>query len=359
MGFWSNLLSPPESLSEHSTLAELIVSTQLQTLSFRQSQALSVAAVYRARQLNADIPASLPIKANGIIIPDTQERVAEIILSLQDHGDAYIAFSRDDWTILRNDQVRVTWDNNQRTRRYANTRGVEYRIRGVAQNLYVISINRGPQDLTGVGWLESDRIRGLIAEQKWSQEYFENNGAPTGLVEAPSKLTPDEAKALKQQWVDRSDGVRTPAVLSGGMTWRSTSFDANSSQWVEGHLVGIGDVAAMSGVDPTFLAYSPGGSSVTYSSRADFWRLYWAQTLHPTYVTRIEQALERVIGGTVQFDPEQLLVASLGERVRSAAELVRTGFDPEDSLDVVGLPPIPHTGFLPVTVQPQPEGTTI
>jgi hypothetical protein len=69
------------------------------------------------------------------------------------------------------------------------------------------------------------------------------------------------------------------------------------------------------------------------------------------YISRIEAAWSRILGAEVLFDPETLLVASLEQRVRSAAELVRTGFEPDPSVDAVGLPPIPHTGEVPVTLQ--------
>jgi hypothetical protein len=79
--------------------------------------------------------------------------------------------------------------------------------------------------------------------------------------------------------------------------------------------------------------------------------LYFKQTLQATYISRIEQAWSSILGSPVDFNPEQLLVASLEQRVRSAAELVRTGWEPDESLTMVGLPAIPHSGEIPVTLQ--------
>jgi HK97 family phage portal protein len=44
-------------------------------------------------------------------------------------------------------------------------------------------------------------------------------------------------------------------------------------------------------------------------------------------------------------------IASLMERIEAVGALIRAGFDPTSSLSAVDLPPIVHTGALPVTVQ--------
>jgi len=320
-------------------------------------KALSVAAVYRARQLNADTPASLDVKVGDSLVPapnadqTTQDFIVEAVLALQDHGELYVGFSDGDMWVVPNDEMQVKWDSTHRFRRYENKRtGVKYRVGGVLPNLYVVSLNRPAGALTGTGWMQSERIKGLIAEQKWSQEYFENSGNPTGILSAPGVLTKKEADSLREQWIN-ARYVRAPAVITAGMEWKSTSFSATDSEWTQTHLVGIGDVAALSGVPAHFLAYSPPGSTLTYQNTSDLWHVYWSQTLKVTYVSRLERMWTFMLRQQVKFDPEPLLVASMKDRVWAATELVRTGFDPTEALDQVGMPPIPHTGEVPVTLQ--------
>jgi len=64
-------------------------------------------------------------------------------------------------------------------------------------------------------------------------------------------------------------------------------------------------------------------------------------------------AAEAQAGGT-QPDTSQAS-ADFANRVNSAGTLIRSGFTPGDSLTVAGLPPVAHTGLLPVTVQ-RPDG---
>jgi phage portal protein BeeE len=137
------------------------------------------------------------------------------------------------------------------------------------------------------------------------------------------------------------------------MTWSGEGFSPDDSQWVESHMAGATDVATLSGVPGALLNANQGGTSLTYQNLAEVWFQYWRQTLAPTYARRIESMWTDHLSSQVRFDPEELFLASMRDRTASAGELVRSGYDPAVSADVVGLPPIDHTGFLPISVQPQ------
>ena len=274
MGWFSKSSRSEEVAEFHdSSLASLIVQTELQQLSTANSQALSVAAIYRARQILADTLSSLPVVAGSSLVPapnatqDTQELVAETVLSMEDSGDAYWRVTQDGFKVLPYQRMVVTWNeskaiNRRRVYRFENQ---VMRTTGVAPNLIVMSMNRGANDLTGLGWLESGRIRGIIAEQQYSQQYFENNGQPAGVLKVPAMMSESEAKLLKQQW-DKNHQIRQTAVISQAMDYQPTSFNNTDSQWVESHLTGIGDIANLSGVPAFLLAYSPPGSTQDYQN---------------------------------------------------------------------------------------------
>lgn len=344
--------STPTETEDYSTLADLILADALNAGNFSTNLALSVAAVFRARELNSAVPARLPVTANGVLLTDTQDRITETILSLQDCGDAYWRINGDDYTVIRPDHVQVHWDKAGLTRIYTGRDGVRFRTEGAVPNLIVLSVNRAATDLTGVGWMESAAIANAIFVNKWIREYFENNADPSGTYHLGIGATKNEIKNFRKQVEARNGATarRSPLYTSGSITWTPQSFDAQSSQWVGSHEATNLDVAALSGCPPQFLAQALGGSNLTYTTNSELWVLYYQQTLM-SYISRIEMAWSKVLGAEVLFDPETLLVASLEQRVRSAAELVRTGWEPEPSLDVVGLPKIAHSGEIPVTLQ--------
>jgi hypothetical protein len=361
MGFLRELwqgTAPPDTV-DYSTLQDLIVADRLQAGSFNKTLALGVAAVFRAREINSAVPARLPVIANGVTLTDTQDRVTEIILSLEDHGDAYLAVDGRDFTVLRFDQVSAHWDESNTVRLYLDRNGRQYRTEGPVPNLVVVSVNRGADDLTGIGWMESGAIQTAIAVNTWVTEFFQGNADPSGTYHLGPAATKDEIAAFRKQIETRNDPKRrSPLYTSGSMTWEPHSFDANSAQWVESHDATTLDVSALSGVPAQFLSVALGGSNLTYTSQSELWALWWQQTAM-AYVSRIEVAWSKILGAEVLFDPETLLVASLKQRADSVALLVRSGFEPEPSLDVVGLPEIAHTGKVPVTVYPDAEASNV
>ena len=177
MGWFSRSPKSEDVAEFHdSSLASLIVQTELQQLSLASSQALSVAAIYRARQILADSLGALPLLTGQTLVPapnstqDTQEFVNETVLSLEDSGDAYWRITQDGMKVLPYQRMVVTWNeskaiNRRRVYRFENQ---IMRTGGITPNLIVLSMNRGANDLTGLGWLESCRIKGIIAEQEYS-----------------------------------------------------------------------------------------------------------------------------------------------------------------------------------------------
>jgi HK97 family phage portal protein len=364
MGFFGDLFAPVDvnpGVQKHAL--EPIVWPTLPGTSlvyqstYSQQLALSVAAVYRARQMTADVPASLPVRIGDSLVPapnasqTSQEFVVETILSLLDYGDAYWRVDgQGNMRVLPFNEVVVSW-NQERTQRRYSYQQQHLRVVGMNPPLVVLSVNRGAVDLIGFGPMRSQRIIGLIAEQKWSQEFFTNGTEPTGIVTVPGEMTQDEADLLFDQWSKQTE--RLPKIMSGGMTWNPNSFSATDSDWVDTHVVGIGDVATLFGVPAALLNTSASGntSSLTYANAHSVYEGWYRSTLFPSYVKRITDAWSSVIGQVVKFDPEELFLASLQERTLAAATLVNAGFEASGSVDVVGLPPIRHTGKVPTTVQ--------
>jgi len=369
VGFLKNLLRPIDvnpGVSRHAlegVVWPVLPGTNLVYQStYSQALALSVGAVYRARQMVADVVASLPVRVGDSLVPapsvlqSAQGFIEETVLSLLDYGDAYWQVSASgDIRVLPYDEVNVSW-NQDRTKRIYSFRQQTLRTRGSSPPLVVLSINRGVTDLIGYGPMRSERIKGLIAEQRWSQEFFVNGTEPTGLLTAPGTYTKDEAELIMGQWNTKTG--RAPRFLSGGLEYKSMSFSATDSDWVDTHVIGVNDVATLFGIPANLLNTSPTGqtSSLTYANVSSIYEGWYRASLYPTYIKRVSEAWGEILGSSVVFDPEELFLASLQERTFAAATLVNAGFEPEDSVDVVGLPPVRHTGKVPTTVQQEGQG---
>ena len=363
MGFTANVRkalpglftsAQPRDTVDFASQWEMVVNSYLTTFSEAGLyDPLSVAAVYRARQMNASTVAALPLLQKGgepLPQPNASQSwtafITELILAMEDNGDGYVSIGADaSMSVLPDRDVEAKWNVGETQRLYYRPGdGVQYRDDPTSQfrNLAVVPMNRGAGDLTGYGPMESPRIKDVIVAQQYASQYFANSGQPTGTLKVPAPLTEGEAAKLQQMWID-ARSVRSPAVLSGGMDWTGTSFNMTDSQWVEGHSVDIGDVANLFGVPAHFLSYSPAGGSLTYTNRESLYRDYWLQTLWPLYGVPILEMVGDVLQiptDGLAFDTESLFLAGLAERAQAAATLVGAGYDPAAVADVVGLPPI-------------------
>jgi HK97 family phage portal protein len=347
MGFVSWIKGGDTVAFHHDTSLEQIISSALFNYGNLYSKlSLSVAAIFRARQLLADSISALPV----VTSPDTlapapnstqdwQQVTSEAMLSLQENGDAYFRITQDGFKVLPYEGMVVGWSETKKInrRRVYTFENQAMRTTGLTPNLLVVSMNRGAEDLTGLGWMESGAIPGIIAIDQYAKQYFENNGTPSGVLKVPGTLTSDEAKLLKAQW-DSNHQQRSTAVISSAMDYTATSFSAQDSAWVDSHLTSIGDVSNLSGVPAFLLAYSPPGSTQDYQNVESVLVRLWRETLFPTYGKRLSEAYTALLQTQVKFDPSQLFVSSMINRSNSAALLVGAGYDPGDVADTVGLP---------------------
>ena len=331
--------------ADSSSITEQIFDAIVQAQTASGIGGLGVAAIFRARQIIADTISSLPLKAGDSLVPapngdqDWQSFLSETVLSLQDTGDAYWHVGSDGLRVLDAGEMVVRWSewNGFTRRRIYEFRLREMRTAGVSKNLHVVSVNRSSHSETGLGWLESGRIRGIIAVDQYSQEYFENNAMPAGIMSTPKEPTQDEAALIKKQVLESQ---KSRSLMIKPTTWdfEASSFSPNDSQWVDSHLTSIGDVSNLSGVPAFLLSYTPPGSTQEYENVEALLIRLWRETLQPTYAARLESSLSELLGMVVKFDAAGMFLTSLVNRADSASKLVGAGYDAGDVAGTVGFP---------------------
>lgn len=329
-----------------------------------------VPAIYRARTMTAGVLASLPIvdrdTGEPIGSPNVEtsrrEIVTETVLAMLDGPEAYWWLRGTGPEVIPTRFMNVEWNETQTRRVYRLNlpgRG-ELRMRpsgAVQRNLAVLPLDRGAEDLTGTGPMQSRRIEGLIAEQAYSQDFFENHARPGGKLTIPGRGTAQQAAQMLADWEAAQIGRKTAAMF-GGIEYEADSFSPSDSDWVNTHLTGILDVAQLFFMPSSLLGYNAPGSSVTYENVGNVYEGWWRQGLGPMFGEPIAETLSEITGRALTFDPEQLFLADLETRVDSAAKLVQAGYDPADALDKVGLPEMRHSGLIPTTLYQEPSEVT-
>jgi HK97 family phage portal protein len=136
----------------------------------------------------------------------------------------------------------------------------------------------------GIGPLEAGGQR-LVASQmliQYATNLAAGGGIPTGVLQHPAELSPDQALQLKADWVAaRASSIGEPAVLSGGITWNPTQINPTDMA-----LTGLldrqeGRIAQLLGMPSELVGIPTATDPMTYKNISMWTELHWRQGLKP------------------------------------------------------------------------------
>lgn len=293
--------------------------------------------------------------------------------------------------------------------------GLNYRI--LARELIFKLRGLSLDGVNGLGAVRTqhEAIGLALALEEYGARFFGNGASPGGVIEHPGELGTDTHKRLKASWEARHQGLANAhrvAILEEGMKWHATGLQNDHAQFIESRRFQLEETARIWRVPPHLiqdLSRSTNNNiehqSIEYvmhtiRPRAVRWeRAIAHQVLTPA--ERVEFFAEFLIDALLRGDalsrantlaikrrngvinadewreldnenplpdgqgqaylvesnnmsPVDLLVERV--KVEAAAQLVNAGFDPAESLELVGLRPIKHPGGQSPAVPPPPPG---
>ena len=296
-------------------------------LSITESTTLSIPAAYRCVQIISDTAASLPLHAyrgktqlnrtpDILRQPDPTDTrmstLAAVFTSLLIDGNAYLLVGNRDslgfprsFVVLAPGAVALTVRNGVRV----------YSVAGQSYDAEDVLHIRGmtlPGHDVGLGPLAMQRrALGLaIAGEDHAAELYVNGAIPAGILSSEQELTQAEADAAKASFVAAHGGrQRSPAVLSGGMDYKTLSFSAADLELVESRRFSAQQICTIFGV-PSWIVGVGSTDPRTYSNVQDDNRAFVSWTLRP-WLTRVEQSLSTLLprGQEAKFNLDALLRA--------------------------------------------------
>lgn len=244
------------------------------------------------------------------------------------------------------------------------------------------------------------------AARRASSAFWTNGARPSGYLSHPGNLSQPALDRLKAQWDQihgSVDNFGKWAILEEGMKPEVLSLSAEEAQYIETRKLNQIEVCAVYDMAPPVVHIL---DRATFSNIVEQFRSMYRDTMAP-HLSGFEATLEsqlvnefasdlyveflmdEVLRGnfegripaiaqaiaTGQMTPNEgraienrppvdggdsLLINAALVPVDSAAvngvgQLVRAGFDPESAAEALGLPPIKHTGLVPITVQSEDE----
>lgn len=248
-----------------------------------------------------------------------------------------------------------------------------------------------------------------MAAEEFSARFFGNGMHFAGILKTEQRLDQPKAEALKARWREKVSGLKSAGdvvVVDNGAEFQPISMPAKDAELLASRGYSTTEIARLFGLPPH--AIGDVSNSTSWGTGIEQQTIGMVQfTLQPSYLARVEQRLtkdseeilpssvyceyavegllrgdsaaraqfntqaiqngwatrnevrvrendEPIEGGDELLLPAGVMPAAVGEmkaKVDAAGALVRAGFDPAAALQAVGLPPILHTGLVPVTVQ--------
>ena len=311
-----------------------------------EKSALGISAVLSAISLIADSISILPIKtirydAGKTIYtekpkifdkPNVNQTIFEVIhqtiTSLLMHGNAFILVDRDRQgrpiaiTPIHSDRVTVEMHGGVKTY-ILGTKNAKRSL--TDENMLHFKWISYPGNLLGISPLRvNGNMYGLaIAMERHIAQFYGQGGTPSSILETDRDLTSEQAKYLQENWVLNHNRNRKPAVLTGGLKWKSISAGAGN-ELIEAREQIVNEVARIFRV-PAHLILSKDGSNV-YSNIESNGLAFIRHTLLP-YIRRIEDGLTTLLPGKqqVRLDTEEYARGDLFSRVRTYQVAISSG----------------------------------
>ena len=213
--------------------------------------------------------------------------------------------------------------------------------------------------------LQFARTLGLaIAEEIYQSSLLGNGTNSPGYLASEQPLTLAQAEEASKLWDERHKGPKVneggTAVLGKGVKWMTTRLNAVDAGILSSRPFTIAEIGRMFGI-PLWMLGSHDKDSSWGSGLEEQFRAFQKLTLQD-WVCRFQETISDELlvqkSHFAEFDMNRLTEGKLADKVSSAKGLVQAGYDPAETLQVVGLPPISHTGRVPVGggKEEKPEG---
>jgi HK97 family phage portal protein len=180
---------------------------------------------------------------------------------------------------------------------------------------------------TGVSPIEALRntIGTGLAMERFLAQFYGEGATPSSVLETDGAITPEQAQQIAQNWEQAHYKHRRPAVLQGGLKWRSITTSAADMQMLEHKESIIRDIARVYRI-PLHLIIGTGGDTQTYTNLEGTGAAFYKYTLLG-WVRRLETAFSEFLPANQQmrFDATEFLRADLMTRVQAQTMQIANG----------------------------------
>ena len=275
--------------------------------------------------------------------------VHQFIATLAIHGTCFVYAPRKNGAVveLRNihpDRVSIQIDTNENSITYGER---IYTINGSSEQftsdvLKQVDWLRFPNQVRGLSPIDSLRqaIGTNIAIDRFLAQFYGDGATPSSVLETDNNLSPEAAEVLRQTWVDTLYKNRKPAVLTGGLKWRSVTVSASDMDTINYREAIVRDISRAYRI-PLHMINGSGGDTQTYQNVESAGINFLRHTLLP-WCRRLEDLITELMSPAeqVRFDVNEFARADLLTRVRAQQVMIMSGtLTPNEARHIEGREP--------------------
>lgn len=329
--------------------------------------AVGLVAVYRAVEIRAVAAKQISLDAikKSRTIADTpplltkpdplcsrSQFIEKTVVSLDLTGNAY-------WRIERNARGEVSsmWVMNPHDVRIEVSKagrvsGYNYQNKHLdADEVKHLARLRVPGTPYGLGPIQAAQVelRGALDTAEYGSDFLDSGSVPTGILKSDQILSPDSAKAARDQWETSQGGRRGIAVLGQGLDYRQTFLSPKDAQFIESQNWGVAQAARLFGVPGSLMLVVAEGRGETYQNVEQDWLGFVRFGLMNDLI-EIEDAFTDFLpyGTRAKCNVEGLLRADTKSRYEAHNLSLTGGWRTVNEVrDIEGLDPLPEPEAAP------------
>src|SRR5574343_1507287 len=181
-----------------------------------------------------------------------------------------------------------------------------------------------------------------MAAEEFGTRFFGDGANPSGVLTTDADINPDDAKAMKRQWIQTYGSLsREPAVLYGGLKWQPISITPEESQFIETRRFQSGQIAALYRIPPHMVGDVD--KTISWGTGIEEMGLGFVTYSLGPWLTRIEQALSFLLprGQYVKANVGALLRGRILDQYQAFATAKQWGWlSTNDIRELIDLVPI-------------------
>lgn len=206
------------------------------------------------------------------------------------------------------------------------------------QHLALLRVPGRPRGLGPIQAAAED-LSGAADLRDYASEWFDTGTVPNGILSSEQHLTAEQAKAMKDRWVESVSG-REPAVMGHGLDYKPVLLSPKDAQFLESRQFTVTDIARLFGVPAHLLHAVVEGGSMTYMSgqAADLSFTRWTLI---QYIREIEESFTALLprGQSARFNLDAILRPATKERHEAHRLALEAGWATINEIrDIEGLP---------------------